>query len=118
MDITTVHRSKGLEYHTVIIPHLNYQFINDKNSFYVQDEKDMNENERSVGWKVKYTQNNHFTSLQNYEEFEVVREETRLLYVAMTRARKKLILMMPKSIRQNTWAELLKTALDEVSHED
>ncbi|MED4689665.1 UvrD-helicase domain-containing protein [Peribacillus frigoritolerans] len=119
VEITTVHRSKGLEYHTVIMPKLTQPFSHEKTSFYVQDEKEMVGNERIVGWRVnKDTQNNHFASLQNYESFEVEREETRLLYVAMTRAKKRLILMMPKRTRENTWGRLLELALNEVNHED
>ncbi|MEH6884877.1 UvrD-helicase domain-containing protein [Priestia megaterium] len=123
VEVTTVHRSKGLEYHTVIIPKLTHPFSHNQASFYIQDEKEAIEEERIVGWRVKdkeknYFQNNHFSSLQNYESFEVEREEARLLYVAMTRAKKRLILMMPKRTRENTWGRLLDLALNEVNYEN
>ncbi|PFL06523.1 UvrD-helicase domain-containing protein [Bacillus thuringiensis] len=117
VEITTVHRSKGLEYHTVIMPKLNHSFSNKQASFYIQDEKEMGEDKRIVGWKAKDIKNNHFATLQNYESFEVEREETRLLYVAMTRAKKRLILMMPEKISENTWGNLLGRAFNEVNHE-
>ncbi|MEM5650801.1 3'-5' exonuclease [Bacillus cereus] len=117
VEITTVHRSKGLEYHTVIMPKLNHSFSNKQASFYIQDEKEMGDDKRIVGWKAKDIKNNHFATLQNYESFEVEREETRLLYVAMTRAKKRLILMMPEKISENTWGNLLGRAFNEVNHE-
>ncbi|HDR8488132.1 TPA: UvrD-helicase domain-containing protein [Bacillus cereus] len=117
LEITTVHRSKGLEYHTVIMPKLNHSFSNKQASFYIQDEKEMGDDKRIVGWKAKDIKNNHFATLQNYESFEVEREETRLLYVAMTRAKKRLILMMPEKISENTWGNLLGRAFNEVNHE-
>ncbi|MFF3024571.1 UvrD-helicase domain-containing protein [Gottfriedia sp. NPDC057948] len=118
VEITTVHRSKGLEYHTVIMPKLSHPFDHDLTSFYVQDEKEMNGETRMVGWKLRDFQNNNFSTLQNYESFEVQREETRLLYVAMTRAKKRLILVMPKKAKSDTWGWLLESALDEVNYED
>ncbi|KMP38528.1 DNA helicase UvrD [Bacillus cereus] len=117
VEITTVHRSKGLEYHTVIMPKLNHSFSNKQASFYIQDEKEMGDDKRTVGWKAKDIKNNYFATLQNYESFEVEREETRLLYVAMTRAKKRLILMMPEKISENTWGNLLGRAFNEVNHE-
>lgn len=117
VEITTVHRSKGLEYHTVIMPKLNHSFSNKQASFYIQDEKEMDNHKRIVGWKVKDFKNNQFAKLQNYESFEVEREETRLLYVAMTRAKKRLLLMMPEKISENTWGNLLGRAFNEVNHE-
>ncbi|MFE7911693.1 UvrD-helicase domain-containing protein, partial [Bacillus mobilis] len=117
VEITTVHRSKGLEYHTVIMPKLNHSFSNKQASFYIQDEKEMGDDKRIVGWKAKDIKNNHFATLQNYESFEVEREETRLLYVAMTRAKKRLILMIPEKISENTWGNLLGRAFNEVNHE-
>lgn len=117
VEITTVHRSKGLEYHTVIMPKLNHSFSNKQASFYIQDEKEMVDDKRIVGWKANNFKNNHFATLQNYESFEVEREETRLLYVAMTRAKKRLILMMPEKINENTWSNLLGRAFNEVNHE-
>ncbi|MFC4799441.1 UvrD-helicase domain-containing protein [Neobacillus sp. GCM10023253] len=118
VEITTVHRSKGLEYHTVIMPKLNSPFGHNRTTFYVQDEKEMEGNVRTVGWTNEQIHNDHFASLQNYEKFEQEREETRLLYVAMTRAKKRLILMMPEKIMENSWASLLQPALTEVKHED
>ncbi|PHD95387.1 UvrD-helicase domain-containing protein [Bacillus toyonensis] len=117
VEITTVHRSKGLEYHTVIMPKLNHSFSNKQASFYIQDEKEMVDDKRIVGWKANNFKNNHFAALQNYESFEVEREETRLLYVAMTRAKKRLLLMMPEKISENTWGNLLGRAFNEVNHE-
>ncbi len=117
--ITTVHRSKGLEYHTVIIPKVGHKFSSDRTAFYLQDEKEMEGHQRLVGWSIKeHTENDWYSSLNSYEAFEVEREETRLLYVAMTRAKKRLILMMPKRVQDFTWGSLLDQAVKGVQNED
>jgi superfamily I DNA/RNA helicase len=119
VEITTVHRSKGLEYHTVIIPKVGHKFSSDRTAFYVQDEKEIEGQHRVIGWSIKgHTENDQYSSLNSYEEFEVEREETRLLYVAMTRAKKRLILMMPKRVQELTWGSLLDQAIKGVHHED
>lgn len=35
------------------------------------------------------------------------RDEARLLYVAMTRARRRLLIFVPECSKRDTWAELL-----------
>ena len=43
------------------------------------------------------------------QEFENdIKEETRVLYVAMTRAIRRLTILMPEKIKDNTWASLIK----------
>ncbi|WP_064094119.1 UvrD-helicase domain-containing protein [Rossellomorea aquimaris] len=119
VEITTVHRSKGLEYHTVIIPKVGHKFTSDRTTFYVQDEKEMEGHQRMVGWSIKeHTENDRYSSLNSYEKFEVEREETRLLYVAMTRAKKRLILLMPKRVQDFTWGFLLDQAIKGAHNED
>jgi len=88
----TVHKSKGLEYGSVILPYCSYPIDKLKRT-------DMNisvVNDKSSGTEIGYQirvknndnedvfQNNLFN--ENMEKNERMREETRILYVAMTRA--------------------------------
>ena len=56
--------------------------------------------------------NNHFSTMYYREQEEIRGEETRLLYVAMTRAVKGLYVHMPEGAPQrsqvNRWADLLQ----------
>ena len=93
----TVHKSKGLEYDFVLVP-----FTND---YFFAGSKDTDESVVVVKgaprfiWKWKSGSNNVFTNVDvsdsavwSLENKEKVKEETRLLYVAMTRAREKLVI--------------------------
>lgn len=82
----TVHKSKGLEYGAVILPYcsaaINIMKRSDINVSVVND------NGIKIGYQVKTDddkyQNDFFD--ENMEKSERMREETRILYVAMTRA--------------------------------
>src|SRR5699024_8108708 len=69
VEVTTVHRAKGLEYHTVIMPKTTYSFIFKKNKFYLDDNIDDN-NMRKVGWHLNYDdldiKNNYYDNLNDY----------------------------------------------------
>lgn len=88
---TTVHKSKGLEYDTVIMPFCNFDIESrrskgDVDLFSIEDN-----DEHRVGFKVlDNTRNilisNNFYERYNLEEYkDRAKEETRILYVAMTR---------------------------------
>ena len=82
----TVHKSKGLEYGSVILPYcsaaINIMKWSDINVSVV------NESGIKVGYQIKTDddryQNDYFD--ESMEKSERMREETRILYVAMTRA--------------------------------
>lgn len=117
--VMTVHKSKGLQFHTVVIPYPENPFIKSahkiKKDFIVQiGEKD----ELKFGWKYEDEQNDFTTVTTNYkklrgeEDEEQRREEARILYVAMTRAEQSLkIYGLDKTkediTQPNTWGELL-----------
>lgn len=118
VEITTVHRSKGLEYHTVILPYTGLPFTKLKTEFYFQEEPDSNQKileSRRIGWQIdkkiearsSFFQNNHYKSLYDLDIREMKKEEARLLYVAMTRAIDQLHIIIGNRIAPNTWAELL-----------
>ncbi|WP_035431992.1 UvrD-helicase domain-containing protein [Bacillus sp. UNC322MFChir4.1] len=108
VHILTVHRAKGLEYHTVIIPFTERPFTSSFSKIIFDDKKEM------VGWSIskpgyEMRHNDYFTRLSSYDETESIKEETRLLYVAMTRAKNELILM--RNLKNDafhwTWSRLL-----------
>lgn len=104
VEIVTVHKSKGLEYHTVIMPFTDFPFNNERDEILFDTER------KQVGWSIMkggFSSNLH-KILKSDEVEEVVKEETRLLYVAMTRARERLIIMEPHRAIDSTWSHLLR----------
>ena len=84
----TVHSSKGLQFDNVIIPFMDKPFEKNNCNEIIISRKN---GEINVGWKYYENKNTVLTNL-NYENMtgidkdEMVSEEIRLLYVAMTRA--------------------------------
>ena len=113
----TVHSAKGLQFENVLMP-----FMNDKFYSPFRSEILLSEDKSRVGWiyREKGNENEYknvqYDSLTTEEQFEVAKDETRLLYVAMTRAiygfycfveRKK-----QRDIVPSSWAELLPKEKD------
>lgn len=109
----TVHMAKGAEFDYVILPRTVSPFTGPGLSqVWLERGKD--------GWQVGYQlktetttlSNNHFSTMYYREQEEIRGEETRLLYVAMTRAVKGLYVHMPEGAPQrsqvNRWADLLQ----------
>lgn len=115
VTISTVHRAKGLEFDTVILPITDSPYDSVKAQFHLEDEAEAGE-KRRIGWtlasapnmKIVHYENEHFATLNKVEAVEQQKEEVRLLYVALTRAEQKVIVILPKDALQNTWAQLLK----------
>ena len=103
VEIVTVHKSKGLEYHTVIMPFTDQPFHFEWDELLFDDDK------KKVGWYIKKLslENQYYDKLNHLETEEIVKEETRLLYVAMTRTRERLIIFQPKKSIDETWSEQL-----------
>ncbi|PHD33528.1 MULTISPECIES: exodeoxyribonuclease V subunit beta [Bacillus cereus group] len=117
--VMTVHKSKGLQFHTVLIAYPNNAFIlaNDaiKRDIIVQVEE---KGELNFGWKY-YDEPSEFEdissnyhALRSQENEEQRREEARILYVAMTRAEQSLKIYNLEDAQEsannpNTWGELL-----------
>ncbi len=107
----TVHKAKGQEFDHVVIPNMDA-------SFYVHARPHVflntTETPQKIAYKLRLDQirifNNHFETYRKAEQEELRAEETRLLYVAMTRARKSLLLANPLRClndKPNNWAELI-----------
>jgi len=109
----TVHKAKGLEFDYVVIPITEHQFITPyRSQVLLQKEGE----QVKVGYQLHLNsityRNNYFEQLYNQEKDELIAEETRLLYVAMTRARKGLYARLndlwAPSEKINSWGDLIK----------
>ena len=106
----TVHKSKGQEFDHVLVPHTWSGFespsIIKTECAVIRDGAN-----QSLVWRWKWSEReviDNSTNVQWQNHFdEVVKEETRLLYVAMTRAKHNLVLFRPKSDKEHTWSDLL-----------
>lgn len=104
--IMTVHKSKGLEFDTVIMPAMNHSLVpSERTTILAGKDK--------VAWTYEPGKSNQMKS-QWYEELqrEVVEkgiaEETRMLYVAMTRAVNRLILLVNDWSTYESWSSLIR----------
>ena len=112
----TVHKSKGLEFDTVIIPYTNRSFpVGEKTEIIIDPV------EKKVGWnyngdkekknkprKYPSMSNDLYKDLKEKDAIAARNEETRILYVAMTRAIHNLICIVPEPQNERTWASLIE----------
>lgn len=104
----TVHKAKGLEFDTVIIPYTDRYYL----KFKVEKELLIDPITNEVGWIYKPSKNvklsnDHYTYLSAIDNIKTEQEEARLLYVAMTRAINKLICFRVDPTKDHTWGYLL-----------
>lgn len=94
----TVHKSKGLEFDAVVMPFCDSKFWSTRNT---EAKVLLIGLQRRVGWRWMRSKGKHGqpldsnmdVSFENLDKQETVKEETRLLYVAMTRAKQRLTLI-------------------------
>lgn len=118
IKVMTVHKSKGLEFHTVIIPYTQNMFIrqspvmtdgqvefkmepfkdkygNEKVQTYEDILVQVDEGKAQLAWLFANsksgfcTATNQYTGLKSKEDDEAAKEEARTLYVALTRAEER-----------------------------
>ena len=95
VQVMTLHKSKGLEFDTVFLPGLNRKKINDKSTILRYDSFINKNSQHQIllapkPYNVKSKTLYHL--LKKTNEKRLLLEEQRLLYVAATRAKKRLIL--------------------------
>ena len=92
--ISTIHKSKGLEYPFVIISGLGVRLVHDKLNKSLSFDSTLGIGMPYVSPDKKYWRSTILQqAIQNNARYEEDQEELRVLYVAMTRARNKLILV-------------------------
>jgi DNA helicase II / ATP-dependent DNA helicase PcrA len=105
---TTVHKSKGLEYAHVLLPYCDFELESiNKNEMIV--------NKFDIGLQMKIGEasilNDIFKNEKDKEKTSKVHEETRILYVAMTRAEKTFTWFKAMNTERDvkeSWGKLLE----------
>ncbi|MCQ2567306.1 MAG: UvrD-helicase domain-containing protein [Mogibacterium sp.] len=92
--ITTIHKSKGLEYPFVIVGGLGHRFMMDRNELKLSFDSELGVAMPYVSPDRKYWRSTIMQRAINAKgNAESYKEELRVLYVAMTRARNKLYMV-------------------------
>jgi DNA helicase-2/ATP-dependent DNA helicase PcrA len=121
--IKTVHRAKGLEYDTVVVRASTRAFVFENAPYQFRIQYDENEH-HPIGWSFQRAapaqqpqmppplHNEEFSRLAPVEYEEARRDEARLLYVALTRAKRRLIVCLENEPRPTTepenWCQLVR----------
>ncbi|WP_174612911.1 UvrD-helicase domain-containing protein [Virgibacillus ihumii] len=113
LSIMTVHKAKGLEFDYVFLPYTDRGFKS-----YLKT--DVVINQKSIGYRAfilkgKIFKNDIYNLLRHEEIVEEVGEETRLLYVALTRAKKGVYFKAPEnshSVTAKKWGDLIAKGLE------
>lgn len=104
--IMTVHKSKGLEFDTVIMPAMNGSLIPwEDTKILVNDKKVAWYYKKPLGQSMK---SRWYEDLRKEDIDKGVEEETRILYVAMTRAVSKLVLLLNDWNGYESWSSLIR----------
>ena len=115
----TVHKAKGLEFDTVILPFTDKVFRRDTDTE-ILAAPDIRGKKAKIGWcrtvwsdiyktAAESVQCNNYYSLLSQDETEASdREEARLLYVALTRAIRRIDIFVSRDPKPHTWGSFLE----------
>lgn len=112
LNCMTVHKSKGLEFDTVILPFTDLPFY-----FGNVTEILLSNDMKKVGWHVgrgfsSDLRNNNYNSIRYEENINATAEEMRILYVAMTRTIRSFRCIIGSNNNDNTWTGMLRKVFD------
>ena len=126
----TIHKSKGLEFDYVILPGLNRRPRYDESNIIASKIFSGKENQ-SIGLAAPFVKNDKdsfYNYINNFEKQNRANEVVRLLYVVLTRAKKKIFILGEFeecnsseyffASKANSLQSLLLSALDCVSVEE
>lgn len=91
--ITTIHKSKGLEYPVVFLCETgkSFNFSDIRNNLIINEELGICFGVTNPNYKVSY-ESTLMMIFKEYEKMKLLSEELRVLYVALTRAKEKIII--------------------------
>ena len=114
--IMSIHKSKGLEFPVVILADTAHRFnLTDAASSIIRDEKGgIGITYADTGLRVRYPTLSH-TLVADKLEQDMISEEMRLLYVALTRAREKLIILSNFKVEEKAWRKPVWDSLGRAS---
>ena len=106
VHLMTIHKSKGLEFDHVILPFLNSVDRHDGASLFLW-ETYYNDNDALSIMAMSQPESSHLTFIKHIKQRKRLYESQRLLYVAITRAKQTLTLMLPTQPKKGTWADAI-----------
>ena len=106
--VSTMHKSKGLQYHTVILPSLSSPARSDDKEILMWSEMPLATGDTQLLLAPMYLKPNlnhgqglHYAYLRELEKRRAAHEAERLIYVACTRAERKLVLLGTSAYTHN-----------------
>ena len=114
---TTVHKSKGLEFDTVILPYCEFDISCAK----AKGDVDLIYSNNRIGYRIKGNEynsvafeNDLYDVLKGNEFIDRKHEETRILYVALTRSIKKVVYLTDRASKKRNISDCWKKMIEEV----
>lgn len=105
--VSTIHKSKGLEYDAVLIPYTNDK-IYGKNVGFLLDPN----NQKFVSSLNGDKKSSHYEVARREEARELLKDESRILYVAITRAKQALTILISEKTGKNSFAGIMGKGRD------
>ncbi len=113
VECMTVHKAKGDEFETVMLPYTRTPYFpeqtyDERETLITSIEGDSLKVAWAFGHRGEKLCNEFYKNRLEEEQDAVRREEARLLYVALTRAKKNLICFVPYDPDEDTWGYYLR----------